>query len=62
MEQEKKSTPSINPGMIGIIIGIVIAIAFIVIGSMFFGLKPGSSNPTNTSDTIDPSQYAPSGY
>lgn len=63
MEPEKKLKPPMNYGLIGIIIGIVLAIAFIVIGSMFFGLKPGPSNPAaNTSDTIDPSLYAPSGY
>ncbi|MBI4273057.1 hypothetical protein HY621_04370 [Candidatus Uhrbacteria bacterium] len=63
MEEQKKSISPKNLSVIGIVIGIVLAIAFVVIGSVFFGLKPGPSNPTNTSsDTIDPSLYRPSGY
>ena len=63
MEEQKKSISPKNLSFIGIVIGVVLAIAFIVIGSLFFGLKPGPSSPTDTSsDTIDPSLYAPSGY
>lgn len=59
MEEQKKPSNPPNYAMIGIVIGIVLAIAFIVIGSVFFGLKLGPSTPTNSSDTIDPSLYAP---
>ncbi len=58
----KKSIPPEKLGMIGIIIGIVLALAFIVIGSIFFDLKPGTSTPSDSqSEQIDPSLYAPSG-
>ncbi|MEK7648645.1 MAG: hypothetical protein AAB400_01870 [Patescibacteria group bacterium] len=59
MDQVQQPAKQQNYGMIGLVIGIVLAIAFIVIGSVFFGLKPGPSTPTNSSDTIDPSLYAP---
>lgn len=41
-------------------VGIALAVAFIVIGSVFFGLKPGPSTTTNSNyEPIDASQYAP---
>ncbi|MBI4599804.1 hypothetical protein HY732_02685, partial [Candidatus Uhrbacteria bacterium] len=41
-------------------VGIAIAVAFIVIGSVFFGLKPRpSSSAESNYESIDASQYAP---
>jgi len=60
MDQAQQSAKQPNYGMIGIVVGIVLAIAFIVIGSIFFDLKPGPSTPSNSTDTIDTSLYAPS--
>ncbi len=60
MDQAQQPAKQPNYGMIGMIIGIVLAIAFIVIGSVFFDLKPGPSTSSNSTDTIDPSLYAPS--
>jgi len=60
MDQTQQSAKQPNYGMIGIVIGIVLAIAFIVIGSVFFDLKSGPSTSSNSTDTIDPSLYAPS--
>ncbi len=34
--------------MVWIVVGIILAVAFIVIGSVFFGLKPGPSNSTES--------------
>lgn len=43
-----------------IAVGIGLAVAFIVIGSVFFGLKPGPSSSTQSNyEPIDASQYAP---
>jgi|GEM_PF-2893417 len=65
MGQEKKSIPPEKMVYVWMGVGILLAIAFIVIGSVFFGLKPGpsSSESTNSpsSEQIDPSLYAPSG-
>lgn len=63
MEQTKKSISPEKMVYVWMAIGIALAVAFIVIGSAFFGLKPGSLAPTNSSyEPIDASQYAPSGY
>jgi len=56
-QPQKKSIPPEKLTMIGIIAGLVLALIFIIIGSMFFGLKAG---PSNSSTTIDSSQYRPS--
>lgn len=63
MEQAKKSIPPEKMVYVWMGVGIVLAIAFIVIGSVFFGLKPGPSNTAESGEEqIDPSLYAPSGY
>lgn len=60
--ETKKSIPPEKLGTTGIIIGIVLALAFIVIGSVFFGLKQGVAPSSDSqSEQIDPSLYAPSG-
>ncbi len=62
MEQRKKSLSPEQMTYVWIAVGIALAIAFIVIGSVFFGLKPGPSNSTEPNyEPIDSSQYAPSG-
>lgn len=63
MEQQMQHTQSKkqpNYGMISLVIGIILSIAFIVIGSVFFGLKPGPSASSDSSNKIDSSLYAPS--
>lgn len=63
MEKAKKSLSPEKMMMVWMGVGIVLAVAFIVIGSVFFGLKPGPSATTNSSyEPVDSSQYAPSGY
>jgi hypothetical protein len=65
MEQQKKPLSPEQMAYVWIAVGIALAIAFIVIGSVFFGLKPGPTN-TNTAGTnteeVNPSLYAPSDY
>lgn len=62
MEQQKKSISPEKMAYIWMGVGILLAIAFIVIGSVFFGLKPGPTTTDGSSpDQIDPSLYAPSG-
>jgi hypothetical protein len=63
MEQQKKPLSPEQMTYIWIGVGIALAIAFIVIGSVFFDLKPGPSESSNSaSEPIDASQYAPSDY
>ena len=62
MEQSKKSLSPEQMTYVWIAVGVALAIAFIVIGSVFFGLKPGPSTSSDSnSEQIDPSLYAPSG-
>ena len=61
MEQTKKSLSPEQMTYVWIGVGIVLAIAFIVIGSVFFGLKTGPSVGSENSnyEPIDASQYTP---
>lgn len=61
MDKQKKPMDPAKLMIGGIIVGIVGAILFVVIGSVFFGLKAGPSQ-SNSSDQIDPSLYRPSDY
>ncbi|MBI2483782.1 hypothetical protein HYV71_01185 [Candidatus Uhrbacteria bacterium] len=61
MEQKKTSMSPEKMVYVWIGVGILLAIAFIVIGSVFFDLKPGpTASDSTSSDQIDPSLYAPS--
>jgi hypothetical protein len=61
MDQTKNFLSPEQMTYVWIGVGIALAIAFIVIGSVFFGLKPGPSEPLNSaSEPIDALQYAPS--
>jgi len=60
--EQKKSIPSEKMVYVWVGVGIVGAILLIVIGSVFFGLKPEPSRSTGNSEKIDPSLYAPSDY
>ena len=63
MEKTKKSLSQEQMTYVWIAVGIGLSIAFIVIGSVFFGLKPGPSSSTESNyEPIDASQYAPSDY